>query len=168
MGIPYAIQPTGTLRLTNPTSITSAWGTFTATGTPTACYGYAQSSPTPTGLEALLQLATTESEWFQADSTTSEACLNLNVQRTAGIKAGQKVPVLVYIFGGGFQTGSTADYDGTSIIKKAATLGKPLIYVAISYRLAGLGFLPGKEMMGQANLGLKDQRLALQWVSKAV
>lgn len=34
----------------------------------------------------------------------------------------------------------------------------------MSYRLGALGFLPGKEMQGNSNLGLKDQRLALKWI----
>ena len=46
-------------------------------------------------------------------------------------------------------------------------LQKPVIYVAINYRLAGFGFLAGKEILadGSANLGLLDQRLALEWVA---
>ena len=49
----------------------------------------------------------------------------------------------------------------------SVTLQKPVIYVAINYRLAGFGFLAGKEILadGSANLGLLDQRLALEWVA---
>lgn len=44
---------------------------------------------------------------------------------------------------------------------------KPVTYVAINYRLAGYGFLGGKEILtdGSANVGLRDQRMALEWVS---
>jgi carboxylesterase type B len=45
-------------------------------------------------------------------------------------------------------------------------LKKPVLYVAVNYRVGGFGFMAGKEMQadGSTNLGLKDQRLALEWV----
>lgn len=87
---------------------------------------------------------------------------------TLAVNGSSKVPVLVYIYGGGFEEGSTSQVDGTPIIKKANSLGLPLIYVAMSYRLAALGWLPGKEMRGNSNLGLKDQRLAIKWVQENI
>jgi carboxylesterase type B len=61
----------------------------------------------------------------------------------------------------------TAMYDGTSIVADSVAQGKPVIFVAVNYRVGGFGFLPGKEILadGSANLGLLDQRLGLQWVA---
>ena len=58
-------------------------------------------------------------------------------------------------------------YDGTSIVADSVAQGKPVIFVAVNYRVGGFGFLPGKEVLadGSANLGLLDQRLGLQWVA---
>jgi carboxylesterase type B len=58
-------------------------------------------------------------------------------------------------------------YDGTSIVADSVTQGKPVIFVAVNYRVGGFGFLPGKEVLadGSSNLGLLDQRLGLQWVA---
>jgi carboxylesterase type B len=53
------------------------------------------------------------------------------------------------------------------MIKTSVDLGQPIIYVAVNYRLGGYGFLHGKELAaeGGTNLGLRDQRLGLQWVA---
>lgn len=58
-------------------------------------------------------------------------------------------------------------YDGTSLVADSVAQGKPIIFVAVNYRVGGFGFLPGKEVLadGAANLGLLDQRLGLQWVA---
>lgn len=58
-------------------------------------------------------------------------------------------------------------YDGTSLVLESVTQKKPIIFVAVNYRVGGFGFLPGKEILkdGSANLGLLDQRLGLQWVA---
>ena len=65
------------------------------------------------------------------------------------------------------QVSSGTQYNGTTLVSTSVTLGKPVIYVGINYRLAGFGFLGGKEVLadGSANLGLRDQRLALEWVA---
>jgi carboxylesterase type B len=46
------------------------------------------------------------------------------------------------------------------MIKKSIALGQPVVFVAVNYRIAGFGFLAGKELQGEGstNLGLKDQR----------
>lgn len=58
-------------------------------------------------------------------------------------------------------------YDGTGLVNHGVSIGKPFIFVAVNYRVAGFGFLAGGEIMadGAANLGLLDQRLGLQWVA---
>lgn len=58
-------------------------------------------------------------------------------------------------------------YDGSSLVQYGVEIGKPFIFVIANYRVNGFGFLPGKEVLddGAANLGLLDQRLALEWVA---
>ena len=77
----------------------------------------------------------------------SEDCLNLRVARPAGTKPGAKLPVLVWIFGGGDETGSAnyTLYDPTSLVLGAAAKGTPVVYVAMNYRLNGLSTSEGNQ-----------------------
>lgn len=104
---------------------------------------------------------------FQTISNVGEDCLTLDIRRPAGTTPDAKLPVLVWIYGGGFETGSTAMYDGKSIVTASISLQMPVIYVTMNYRLGAFGFMPGSEILkdGSANLGLLDQRLALEWVA---
>ena len=58
-------------------------------------------------------------------------------------------------------------YDGGPLVNNAINMGKPYVFVAVNYRVAGFGFMPGKEILadGAANLGLLDQRMGLEWVA---
>ena len=58
-------------------------------------------------------------------------------------------------------------YDGSGLVKYGVEINRPFIFVAVNYRLAGFGFLPGREVMeeGVGNLGLLDQRMGLEWVA---
>jgi carboxylesterase type B len=95
-----------------------------------------------------------------------EDCLNLNVITPANVRPGSKLPVVVWIYGGAFEEGSTILYDGTVIVNRSITLQQPVIYVSMNYRLSALGFLASQEVKDArvGNLGLWDQRLALHWV----
>lgn len=58
-------------------------------------------------------------------------------------------------------------YNLSFIVENSVKIGKPVIGVSINYRLSAWGFLSGSEELkesGELNLGLRDQRLALQWV----
>lgn len=63
-----------------------------------------------------------------------EDCLTLDVLRPTGTTASSKLPVMLWIYGGGFELGSTAMYDGTSIVMRSVELGKPVVFVAMNYR----------------------------------
>ncbi|MCM2999818.1 carboxylesterase family protein [Paenibacillus cellulositrophicus] len=96
----------------------------------------------------------------------SEDCLYLNVW-TRGCEK-EPMPVLVYIHGGGFVSGTGADCDG---LRHAAEDG--IVYVSINYRLGALGFLYLGEVLGEAyaasgNNGLLDIAAALQWVQRNI
>ncbi|KAF1945923.1 alpha/beta-hydrolase [Clathrospora elynae] len=164
-GIPYAQPPVGQLRLKPPQPLTSALGKVDGTGLPKACPQFffsVDEKNIPTNvLGTILNLPL-----LQTITNAGEDCLTINVQRPAGTKADAKLPVLFWIFGGGFELGSTAMYDGTSLVAESVAQGKPIVFVAVNYRVGGFGFLPGKEVLsdGSANLGLLDQRLGLQWV----
>lgn len=164
-GIPFAKPPVGNLRLRPPQPITGSLGTINAVGTPRSCpqpdlLSLVNLNVIPPNATALIE----GNPFFQAVTNQGEDCLNLNVQRPAGTTASSKLPVLVWIYGGGFEAGSTQTYDGSSIVTRSKVLGAPVIYVAMNYRIGGFGFLAGKELQadGSTNLGLRDQRLALQ------
>ncbi|KAI4710078.1 hypothetical protein J4E89_005310 [Alternaria sp. Ai002NY15] len=165
-GIPYAQPPIDQLRLKPPQPITSSLGKVDGTGIPKACPQFffsidERNIPTNV-LGTILNLPL-----LQTVTNAGEDCLTINVQRPAGTKAGDKLPVLFWIFGGGFELGSTAMYDGTSLVAESVAQDKPIVFVAVNYRVGGFGFMPGKEVLaeGSANLGLLDQRLGLQWVA---
>jgi para-nitrobenzyl esterase len=98
----------------------------------------------------------------------SEDCLTLNVWRPAGAKAGDHLPVMVWIYGGAFifGAGSTPIYDGTHFAENGVVL------VTFNYRLGRFGFFahpaldtgPGPV----ANYGLMDQIAALKWVRRNI
>ncbi|CAE6402436.1 unnamed protein product [Rhizoctonia solani] len=77
---------------------------------------------------------------------------------------------MVWIYGGGFYEGEIQRYPGTQLLERANKIGKPIIYVAMNYRLGIYGFPPGQAAAdaGGLNLAFKDQRLALEWVHKNI
>jgi len=95
----------------------------------------------------------------------SEDCLYLNVWTPAN-SANEKLPVLVYFFGGGLQAGDGSEprYDGESMALKG------IVSVTVSYRLTVFGFLAHPELTAEApyhasgNYGFLDQHAALKWV----
>ncbi|KAL4914544.1 Alpha/Beta hydrolase protein [Aspergillus aurantiobrunneus] len=105
----------------------------------------------------------------------AEDCLFLDVYVPGKALKERKssVPVVVWIHGGGYVTGSKDQaieigiYDGTSLIQRA---DNDLIIVSINYRLGAFGFLAGQPLQtnGTFNAGLHDQRAALQWVQSYI
>lgn len=165
-GIPFAQPPVGSLRLKPPQALNSSLGTVTATGSAAACPQMFFSVDANTApFNILGDLLNTP--LFQTITNAKEDCLTVNIRRPAGTTASSKLPVLFWIFGGGFELGSSAMYDGSSLVSDSVTMGKPILFVAVNYRVAGFGFMPGKEILadGSSNLGLLDQRLGLQWVA---
>lgn len=150
-GIPFAAPPIGDLRWRPPQPAKSCEGVFKADH-------YAPACPQPIfpGISDLRY-------------GTSEDCLYLNIWKPVETRL-DKLPVLVWIHGGGFTIGtaSQAVHDG----EKLAARG--LIVVSIAYRLGALGFLahPGlsaeSENHVSGNYGLLDQIAALQWIQKNI
>ena len=82
-------------------------------------------------------------------------------------------PVLVWIYGGGYVTGDkTASGSPAGLLQTSYTTASPngVVYVAMNYRLGAFGFLSGPTLQsnGTANVGLLDQKLALDWVQKYI
>lgn len=65
------------------------------------------------------------------------------------------------------QLGWSSMYDPVSILSQGIDQDQPFIFVAVNYRVAGFGFMPGKEILadGSGNIGLLDQRMGLEWVA---
>ena len=149
-GIPYAAPPVGQLRWRAPQPAAAWSGVRVADHFAPDCMQ--QTLP-----------------WTEAPSTVkpSEDCLYLNVWRPAGAAVGQKLPVMVWIHGGGFDHGGTSPglYDGTAFARDG------VILVSVNYRLGRFGFFgfPAltKENADHGDLGnyaFMDQIAALKWV----
>ena len=98
----------------------------------------------------------------------SEDCLYLNVWTPAKSKD-EKLPVLLWIFGGGFQWGYTAEmeFNGERLARRG------IVVVSVNYRLAALGFLAHPDLSSEspeasANFGLLDQQAGLRWVKENI
>ncbi|KAH8668560.1 Alpha/Beta hydrolase protein [Xylariales sp. PMI_506] len=151
-GIPFAQPPVGDLRLRRPVPYQKAWqGVRNATVRTPSCPGYA-------GFDVGLELG--------------EDCLTVDIVRPTGTNAHSKLPVLVWIYGGGFDAGGSADprYNTSYLVNASVAIHKPIIAVSLNYRVGGWGFLASKEVVaaGETNIGLFDQRLALKWINENI
>ncbi|KAK5271243.1 hypothetical protein LTR96_003067 [Exophiala xenobiotica] len=150
LGIPYANPPTGALRFANPEPFNGSLSKpYNATAYGPGCL---------------------QNPLYGLYNGLSEDCLTVNVVRPHNLTASSKLPVLVWIHGGGNENGQSLFYNGTALVQYSVSIDQPVIYVAFNYRLGGFGFMtsPATQARGLSNLGLKDQYLALQWVHKNI
>ncbi len=157
-GIPFAASPVGDLRWKAPQPV-KAW-----TGV-RKCDAFGaspmQGTPNPFGPWS--------AEYLIPKEPISEDCLYLNVW-TGAKSANEKRPVLVWIYGGGFNSGG----GGVPIYDGEATAKKGVIFVSINYRVGPFGFFSHPELTKESghnasgNYGLMDQVAALQWVKKNI
>src|SRR5689334_1251366 len=141
LGIPYAAAPTGALRW-RPPQPHAAWGDVrdaTSFGNPCPVL------PSTNG-----------------PRSETEDCLVVNVWRTAGTSAGDRLPVHVFIHGGGLVNGSGAQNDESQLVRETGVVG-----VSFNYRLGVFGFLRtaglAAESADAGNDGFLDQQAALRW-----
>ncbi|MCF2532440.1 carboxylesterase/lipase family protein [Yinghuangia soli] len=160
-GIPFAAPPVGTRRL-RPPEPAAAWaGVLDAATFPA---GPAQRPGIAPDVEAMGPEAVAVAEALgAARGPFSEDCLYLNVWTP---ELGVRLPVLVWIYGGGFETGTASppSFDGAALSRLTGA-----VVVAANYRVGALGWLypAGPDADGwaeSANLGLQDQVAALRWV----
>ncbi|RTE79001.1 hypothetical protein BHE90_006494 [Fusarium euwallaceae] len=150
LGIRYAQPPVGSLRFASPKPITKKFDKVqTATEYGLMCIGYG-------------------SDTLSLGNPVSEDCLSINVVRPAGVKPGDNLPVGVWVHGGSYVNGGSRDprYNLSYIVEQSVKENKPIIAASINYRVSYWGFMFSNEMeeAGAGNLGLKDQRLALEWL----
>jgi len=145
-GIPFAAPPVGNLRWRAPQPASNWEGVMQAT----------KFAPAPM-------------QDGNPPSGKSEDCLYLNVW-TPAKSADERIPVLVWIYGGGFSFGSTSEpvCSGEILAKKGVVL------VSIAYRVGQLGFLVHPELSAESpdhvsgNYGLLDMIAGLQWIQKNI
>ncbi|KAH9030327.1 carotenoid ester lipase precursor [Lactarius pseudohatsudake] len=185
LGIPFAQPPVGDLRFRLPRAPGPYSGTHNATAFGLSCTQQATTLAIPNGLpQETVDLLTSGSG---ATILDGEDCLVLNVVAPSQAGRGSKLPVVVWMYGGSFEFGSSTlygffifrflgkykemhSYDGGVIVRRSIALEEPVIYVSMNYRLSAFGFLASHEVKDAkvGNLGLWDQRLALRWVQKYI
>lgn len=95
----------------------------------------------------------------------SEDCLYLNIWVPGSLGNASKLPVLVWIHGGGFFAGSSGlqNYNGSELARS-----QQVIVVSIQYRLTVFGFLYTGSEHVPGNAGLLDQLEALKWINSKI
>lgn len=136
LGIPYAEPPTGYLRFKNPLPLETSWKGVLKT------QKYREACPQV------------------KEKPYSEDCLYLNVWVPSNTSRSLK-DVMVYFHGGAFTQGSASKEESNATI--LAAVGD-VIVVTVNYRLGFLGFFVSNDEI-HSNMGLRDQQLALKWVS---
>jgi para-nitrobenzyl esterase len=148
-GIPYAAPPVGKLRFRPPAPV-APWTTLRGA----TIFGPVCPQPAGPGLGSF---------------TISEDCLNLNIW-TAATRPGERRPVFVWIYGGGFLqgTGAAPQFDGEGLAKKG------VVVVTFNYRTGALGFLATRGLSEESghnasgNFGLLDDIAVLKWVRRNI
>jgi para-nitrobenzyl esterase len=155
-GIPFAALPVGDLRWRPPQPVAKWTRTFDASNFGPHC----------------IQFGGYPDMVFH-DPGPSEDCLTLNVWAPADAKPQKKspgLPVMVWIYGGGFTTGGTSEnrQDGQFLAHHG------VIVVSMNYRLGIFGFMALPELTAESanhasgNYGLMDQTAAIAWVHRNI
>jgi para-nitrobenzyl esterase len=152
-GIPFGAPPVGDLRWKEPQPVKNWTGARNADQFGARC----------------MQRTTPASDYWFRGNGMSEDCLYLNVWTPAKSDR-ERLPVLVYVFGGGFQNGDGSEprYDGESMARKG------MVAVSLNYRTNIFGFFSHPELTKESpqhasgNYGLLDQVAALRWVQRNI
>jgi carboxylesterase type B len=160
-GVPYAEPPTKTNRFKNPVPWSRPYvGTRKATDKGAQCLSNSQKS----GNEDCLFLV---SHFKLVRSTQSDMPPIQNVYTPLDATPTSKLPVLLFIHGGSFVTGSGSDYDCSALAKQHNA-----VYVTINYRLGSFGWLHLAKYIdwghAEGNWGLKDQREAMKFTKAQI
>lgn len=152
MGVPFAQPPVGNLRWREPQPL-KPWGGIRKADH----FG-----------PRAMQLPLFSDMKFRSDGV-SEDCLYLNIW-TPAKKEDDKLPVLVYFYGGGLVAGDGSEYryDGESMARRG------IVTVTVNYRLSVFGFFSHPELTKESphkasgNYGFLDQAAALKWVQQNI
>ncbi|KAL6713510.1 hypothetical protein ACLMJK_008975 [Lecanora helva] len=149
LGVRYAQPPVGKLRFAEPQNVTANSTLQLVTQRGAHCIGTRNSPHDP-----LLSAG------------ANEDCLNLDIYAPSSVTAESALPVYFFIQGGGFNSAYPTQNASTLV---EASNGQIMV-VSINYRVSVYGFLASSEVhdRGSFNNGLKDQRLALQWVQEHI
>lgn len=149
LGIPYAAPPLGPHRFARPQPPSHWDGTR-----PAHHHGPAPIQGAPGPGRYLADLSSPED---------SEDCLTLSIW-TPAADPGAKLPVMVWLYGGAFVTGSTSvpAYDGARLAARG------VVVASVNYRLGLFGWLRCPELGADGNMGLADQAAALTWVTNEI
>lgn len=153
LGIPYATPPVRERRW-RETAANTWRGTYHADRKMPAC---------------IQVLRPHDINHYFGEEATSEDCLFMNVWAPATATANSKLPVIVFLYGGGGTVGSSgmANYGGEEVAARGA------VFVNFNYRLGILGFMAHPELTREqgghsGNYGYLDQQLALAWIQKNI
>ncbi|XP_073653056.1 cocaine esterase isoform X8 [Tursiops truncatus] len=154
LGIPFAKPPLGLLRFAPPEPPESWSGIKDGTSHPAKCL---QDFASVKRMTLKLLNVTLPS------TSMSEDCLYLNIYTPAHSHEGSKLPVMVWIHGGGFVMGMASTYDGSAL-----AAFEDVVVVVIQYRLGLLGFFSTGDKHATGNWGYLDQVAALRWVQQNI
>jgi len=154
-GVPYAAAPTGPLRWREPQPVKS-W---------TGIYNADRIAP-----ECIQILRPHNINHYFGEEATSEDCLYLNLWIPPDATRESRLPVILWIYGGGLSIGSAgmANYAGEKLA------GKGVVYVSVGYRLGAFGFMSHPQLTAESpfhasgNYGHLDQVAALQWLQRNI
>jgi para-nitrobenzyl esterase len=154
LGIPYAAPPVGRLRWRPPQRPTP-WST------PLDATAYGPTCPQVTTLGV-----------FAGPTSVNENCLYLNVFAPHRRQGSSRLPVFVWIHGGGNVDGESNDYDGSKLATGGRYGGSNTVVVTVNYRLGLLGFLATPALDSEShpfgNYGTMDIQAALRWVQRNI
>ncbi|KAK5635832.1 hypothetical protein RRF57_011545 [Xylaria bambusicola] len=101
------------------------------------------------------------------NAAQDEDCLYANVWAPANATVESKLPVWLFIQGGGYTVNANANWNGTQVVQRS---GNSIIFVNFNYRVGLWGFLASEHVRadGDLNAGLLDQRLMMRWVRRHI
>ncbi|KAI1176047.1 putative lipase [Nemania sp. FL0916] len=155
LGVPYGKDTSGAQRFRPPRPYTPARGSVIN------ARSYGPACPQPLG-------AASPPFTFTEITDISEDCLNLVIGRPKATTKHDRLPVLVWIHGGSFWYGQNREVTNApdGMVLESVANGLPVIVVAVNYRLGFFGFAQSAALKaeGSENAGLRDQRMAIEWV----
>ncbi|OYX57870.1 MAG: carboxylesterase [Brevundimonas subvibrioides] len=155
MGMPFAAAPVRELRWRAPSPVQPWQGVYNADRK---------------GPECIQPLRAHNINHYFGEEPTSEDCLYLNVWAPERASAGDRLPVIVYIYGGGSTIGSSgmALYGGEGVAARGA------VFVNFNYRVGAMGYMAHPELTAESghgssgNYGHLDQVAALEWIQRNI